>query len=160
MMDETHPADSGNPIAGSLPGTPHVERTFWPEAHKARLLELVAEGHSAGSAARVLASETGVKRSRNACIGLINRMGLAFQSRGRANQYPQVPAQAAVPMNNGAHVPSAAPFNGITLFELHARGCHFPINNGPPFLYCGAPKNGSSAYCLTHHQVVFVPVRK
>ena len=38
---------------------------------------------------------------------------------------------------------------GFTLWELEKKQCHWPLNEGGPFLFCGEVKAGKN-YCLEH----------
>lgn len=50
--------------------------------------------------------------------------------------------------------PSLKLFNAKRMHEakniLECKGCRFPVNDEPPWLFCSAKTDGSSVYCPTH----------
>jgi hypothetical protein len=48
---------------------------------------------------------------------------------------------------------SAPPVYGITIYDLDACTCRYPLGDGPPFLFCGLPCDEDCAYCFVHCRI-------
>lgn len=152
---------------------PHVERTSWPAAEETRLRILINSGQSAGAAARVLNTEFGTRRSRNAIIGKVHRLGLQMLGVGRNDRQdhqgprrrPAVTVQHIVEVASPSgtnNIPDVTPAavndkKPVALFDLKPRSCHWPIAG---MLYCGRRAREGSAYCPEHHMRIYVTARK
>jgi hypothetical protein len=67
---------------------------------------------------------------------------------------PETPApRQSRPARRGDCLPPQAPCQSahVTLMERQPWQCGWPVNDGGPFLYCGAPKTGDPVYC-DHHR--------
>ena len=49
------------------------------------------------------------------------------------------------------------PVGSVTLLERGPDQCCFPVNDGGPFLFCGAPKKAGSPYCKRHYKLMYRP---
>lgn len=109
----------------------------------------------------------------NAVIGRVHRLGLSKASRAeatRAQQHvkppkPIVERRRSRPRNMirfgslsipKSVIPAEMPeleqpsVKGVTLEERRADQCGWPINDGGPYLYCGAERAGHRRYCDRH----------
>lgn len=41
----------------------------------------------------------------------------------------------------------------VTLLELKPSSCRWPVNDGNPFLFCGAPAVSGGPYCACHAEM-------
>jgi GcrA cell cycle regulator len=44
---------------------------------------------------------------------------------------------------------------GYTLWELDARGCKYPLNDGSPYRFCGENRYQMKPWCKAHHERVW-----
>lgn len=157
---------------------PLSEWTGWTPERDAELIRLWALGKSATQISREM--DCGI--SRNAVIGRWHRLGLADRNRSmpvaireprriRVKPKPASPAisLATKPAVTAGPLPCApvalppAPQGpGISLVALTSTACHWPLNDGGPYLFCGAPKDGVGPYCEYHARIAYqpLPVRK
>jgi GcrA cell cycle regulator len=126
----------------------------WSEDRVALLKKLHAERYSAAQ----IAAELG-HVSRNSVLGKIHRLGLScqkplktkpreYQSRVRHSHGQQLPAELLEPFSCIEIVP-----RNLQLLELRSDDCRYPVNDVPPFLFCGHPKMHGSSYCAGHHDL-------
>lgn len=85
-----------------------AEGTPLTDEQRARVLELDSKGHAASHIARVLWEEFGLRKTRNAVIGVLNRSG------ARQKRPPRAPAPV---LARGRKLPSA----------VNADGCRIPL---------------------------------
>jgi hypothetical protein len=159
-------------------------RSLPPEVKTAAVRKLAAQGLSAGQIAGRLSLKHG-RVSRGAVIGVVSRAGIrlhAADSRRVAPEKISAKARATKPgltlVEASADAPveiapapvaaSEAPARPapellpeeaqpVTLFELTARSCSYPVSHDPrgiASLFCGAPKVRGS-YCACHARRVY-----
>lgn len=147
----------------------------WGDNEVARLREAWAIGLSASEVALRLASEGHPKRSRNAVIGRLHRLGLS--GRGRNNDHQSTAARivarrrAQLRPPRPPHLPEAArsptqdeaiPILGVSLHQLNDMTCRYPVGDpqGADFAYCGRTCHGGP-YCVAHTKLCYTtPVNK
>jgi GcrA cell cycle regulator len=133
--------------------TPGPSRpNLWPEDRRALLISLWEQDLSAAK----IGERLGV--TKNAIIGIINRMGLSGKRRpvrqvkpktqkpSRPRYFPSRRGQRAFAGILSPAVP-ALPSLNHTIIE--ATGCRYPYGNGP-YTFCGHPKHEGSSYCPAH----------
>lgn len=143
--------------------TPHPSAT-WSDDDKERIRDMwMKDGKSATEIAKEFPGKT-----RNAIIGVINRMGLSGMRKPRpkaepkpkpetrvrvrvvAPAPPRVKAPSIAPPDCGAVPPLHIPFMGLGLHH-----CRFPLGE-KPFTYCGHPI-ASGSYCAAHARLCYQP---
>lgn len=104
---------------------------------------------------------------RNACIGRARRLGLLGQPRKPArpkpppkpraprkhpdlSRYYSAKAERAIAILAQIKLPPEPAALQCTLADLPETGCHWPVTEDSPFLFCGAEQRPDSSYC-THH---------
>ncbi len=134
-----------------------VLNPLWTEAEDATLKRMWDEGKAASAVGIALG------RSRNAVIGRVHRLGM--QKRGadwirpvRASKPEKPPVlklktvkKPSAPKPK-AYVPAPnepAPLN-VRVFDIPDNGCHWPVNDGGTFIFCGHERNGNPTYCAHH----------
>ena len=143
----------------------------WPKERVEQLLKLRDEGHGPTDIGRMMCI------TRNAVIGKLHRLGLTGQRQKNGGlpikpsvmnkrilvapkvkqlreiavkmrqALPPVPLPAPETFEAGYH-----PLN-LSLLELPANGCRWPVNNAAPnemHLFCGHPKAEGKSYCERH----------
>lgn len=141
--------------------------TAWTETEDNTLKALWVKGHSSYQISEELA-----RRSRAAVIGRAHRLGLPYHDDGPKNQagkekrrdkqrqefsvrsirrsaggtskkqsLPKKPRKADPP----ALAPNSQP---VGIADLNRGMCKWPVTDGEPWKYCGAPADGS--YCAFH----------
>lgn len=131
----------------------------WTTEERVILREMLFEGNSASIISEhPLLHSNG--RTRSGVIAKIHRLGLngttALQpvirkKPGRVARYSPKPKPKPVvappqPILEGTW---------LTLMELKAHQCHWPMNNPPKggkFLFCGSLKKAESSYCHHHYE--------
>lgn len=108
--------------------------------------------------------------SRNAIIGRVGRLGLTGGSRAEGTRKQKnapcaverraAPKKGITRFGNMAIPKSAIPMEmpaperrvdgAVTLLERAPHQCGWPVNDGGPFLFCGAAKSGHKRYCDPH----------
>lgn len=134
----------------------------WTPAEDATLQQQWAEGKSAGLIGHILG------RSRNSVIGRVHRKGwqrrgppLYYTPRKRGPQRsepkpkavkpkPSLPGRVTFGIAALAPVITEPPSLNKRLWELGEHDCHWPINDGGPFLFCAHEKAGNGPYCAFH----------
>ena len=144
---------------------------LWGDPEDARRREMWATGLSTSQIARRLASEGHPKRSRNAVIGRLHRLGLSGSSRNNDHQStaarivarrraqlrpPRLPTAAQVPAQD-----EAIPILGVSLHQLNDMTCRYPVGDPQEagFAYCGRTCHGGP-YCVAHAKLCYTPVNK
>jgi hypothetical protein len=69
---------------------------------------------------------------------------------------PPIAPPPAPRIKPDAGLPEAVP---VTLLERRADQCCYPVNDGGPYLFCGAPKKKGSSYCEKHHKSMYRPAK-
>lgn len=138
--------------------------------------EVLKEGYQAKLSFRDIAAKiwewTGLRVTRNACIGRVNRLrksgteGLETRPEDLSVRRPPIPKQPRIwkPKPIGAATepeimqPSPPAFLGLTFAELDIgpvpRFCRYPQGgDGSPILYCGQPVKEGSSYCPYCHSI-------
>ena len=138
------------------------------------LMKLVAEGHSYGTAARLLNNKFHTGFSRNACIGKAHRLGIAqprstVPHRSRAEKErmrkKRPPRAKSVLKSKLADLIGAEPFvpkrephipenERKSLLDLGDKDCRWPIGDGP-YTFCARPKVSGCPYCLDHARIAY-----
>ncbi|MBB4200856.1 hypothetical protein CCR94_16100 [Rhodoblastus sphagnicola] len=137
---------------------------IWDETCINRLKDFWAEGKSASA----IAAEFGT--TKNAVIGKLNRLGLAFkQGKPLAIEDEAVSQSAAVPTPARKEpvmemLPIAKPAaRRVALNDLTATSCRWPIGDprSEDFGFCGAPKAiGDQPYCPSCRRLAYAPIAK
>lgn len=139
----------------------------WTDARNATLTTLWARGDSASQIADEMGGIT-----RSAVIGKVHRMGLPGRAeRSNRNQIRRRPRQANAnivrrimarqrPDVGQLPTPAEAPTPlNCTLVELAPNACHWPVNDGEPYRFCGHPAVNGFAYCGWHARIAYRPSR-
>jgi len=150
----------------------------WPPDHIAALRLLMAEGHSARTAAIEMNKKFGTAYSRNAIIGRCRREGVANVNRpGSKPKAEAAPSEAEerkptadksavvkrglVKRVRASDAPPAAPHRPIPFLKLKSWHCRAPLGEGMDEmvrdadglpLFCGRTKLEGSSYCVEHHR--------
>jgi len=127
---------------------------IWSPRAVARLSELALAGESSVSVARKLSHEFVRDVSDKAVRAAAVCRGIPFRSRQMGASVRQEAAPQPI------EIIVEAPTTGVTLLDLTARMCRWPI--GEPrdienFRYCGAARKGESSYCSSHHALAYAP---
>lgn len=139
---------------------------IWLVAHDDHLQECFAAGMSSSEAAASISGHFRVYISRNAAIGRAHRKGWRSKltagdgprkgnvsrprpaPKPRARPAPKPQVFACEPIT-GLRVADVVPLN-ISIYELTDETCHWPLGDGPPFVYCGCPTFDDSPWCEPH----------
>lgn len=138
----------------------------WTAAEVERLNKMLDEGLSASKIGRIL------DRSRNSVIGQVHRQRLrkrqprvtykAVQPKPRrlymtpkrlaavnvvASIPKPIPEPVDLPPDVWTPIPGTVP---VSMADLDAGMCKWPIGEGRPFLFCGCEAMGGSSYCPSH----------
>lgn len=149
----------------------------WGEAERARTKALWSEGYSASQIARKLASEGFPKRSRNAVIGKLHRLGFTRGSdaqRAHTERKVRIKRQASIVFvpnkvlrvtrhellkGELAEIKALEPvsFEGgpRTILTIQAGECRFMAGEGPDAPLCGRACAGT--WCDQHARLVYQP---
>lgn len=142
--------------------------THWPPAHERHLRQLLAKKLGDAAIAHELNAYFGTAYTRNSIIGKRGRLKIAApEGRKRAPSQrgkrvlprgvqpaprppvpplPPQPAQLTKPGTPGGPHVAGMP---LKLRQMHQ--CGWPLNDGGPFLFCGAPKaEFDPTYCPYH----------
>lgn len=143
--------------------TPHPSAT-WTDEERERIRDLWMNG---GKSAREIAAEFPGK-TRNAIIGVVNRLGLSGQRKPRPKAEPKPKPEPRVRVRVVAPAPprvegpsieppdsGAPPPLNIHFMLLGLHHCRFPIGE-KPFAYCGHPIT-SGSYCSHHAAICYQP---
>jgi GcrA cell cycle regulator len=135
------------------------------------LMSLAREGFSAAQIAERMRS------TRNAVLGKVHRLGCKLidlngdkrtarfphggRAPRRAPRRPPVAKMAAPPETPAVTVvPVESATQPCTLMDLQPDSCKWPINDGNPFLFCGAPRRDDGPYCEHHARKAYAPTKK
>lgn len=115
----------------------------WSPDEKARLVELTRAGLTA---AQIAASFAG--RSKSAVIGLWNRDPILREARG-AMAKTATRKRIVRPRPAAPRVPAVVA--GTLLEDIPPGCCHWPINDGGPFLFCAEPVDHDERRSFPHY---------
>jgi GcrA cell cycle regulator len=152
----------------------------WSSEQKELLRKLWEEGMSAARIAAKL-SETGPERTKNAVVSQVHRMQLVgrpspIKLDGPRPPRPPRPVKTLPPLPPPpepavAVAPPAPPPRApvVATAVVRAplapssahRACQWPMNNAPPWVFCGAPREAGRRlpYCAEHYQRAVQPPR-
>ena len=131
--------------------------TPWTPDDIATLRALRAMGLSSSA----IAARMG--RTRSAVIGKMSRLGIPVPAKliQRKLMEPKMQLPQFIKTIFGPRLPPAPPQplppNPVTLFELEAGMCRYPVNDVSPFLFCGAPQLEDCSYCVEHKRLAYIP---
>lgn len=147
-----------------------LDRFDWTDTAIESLKAKVAERLPAS----VIAADLGV--SRNAIIGKAHRLGLAmgrpnvvkrqrspeFRVRKRESQRrPEYRLHRQERERDAAIRCEPEPnARNLTVLELEANDCHWPVTGDHPFLFCGHPIVEGKPYCAHHCGRAYEPGRR
>ena len=127
----------------------------WTEVEIETVKEMWEARCSAGQISAV------IKRTRSAILGKIHRIGLSFKGGSptatRNNRKPSTrpkvitikpPSPAAVTKAEASDYDQTA--LRLSLFDLPANGCHWPVDYADQHLFCGHEKQDGKPYCAHH----------
>lgn len=140
-------------------------------------VELLKALWTKGSSASEIAAELGGGISRNAVLGKVDRLKLA--KRGRRQPRPRESKPGArlrfrsanrIIYIQGLAGPKRVPptplpaeeisKNPVNFMGLTNKNCHWPINDNPPFIFCGDAAIEGQPYCAHHYRIGHQPVRQ
>lgn len=105
-------------------------------------IDLMIKYSQAGMTARDIGKK--LNRTKNAIIGKMRRTGQKLY-------YHKKIRKISVLFNSDK---SEKQF--FLLKDLKANQCHFPVNEGGPYLFCGEPVHSAHPYCLNHCLVSYL----
>jgi GcrA cell cycle regulator len=116
----------------------------WDDEKIACVIRLKGEGLSASE----IAGELGT--TKGSVLGKLRRLGL-FEPKTNGGSALKGRAYVArkrkiLAKNGNPHLPPGS----VSLLDLKAEDCRFPVTDRPPHLFCAKPKWGSSSYCAFH----------
>jgi len=130
------------------------------------LMALAKEGFTAAQIAER------VHRTRNAVLGKVHRLGCKLLDlngdKRTASTYPykrRPPTPRVRAVKKAMPAPPIAPAlvestQPCTLMDLQPDSCKWPINDGNPFLFCGAPRIDGHPYCDHHVRKAYSPTKR
>lgn len=133
---------------------------IWTDEETAMLTALWRKG----AVSSQIAAELG--RSRNQVMGKLHRLGLLGRRRVNkllytADHKPEI--KRAQKIGSPAAPPAVhykfppRPVASLEQHELPSRGeCKWPLGDGPPYVFCGAPALQRRPYCSVHAQLAYV----
>src|SRR5688572_26075348 len=120
-----------------------------PSAWTPERIETLKTLWAAHRSAAEIANELGGGLSRCAVLGKIHRLGLSSPAESRqrslARKTAPAPKRPAKPV-----LVAPEPLN-IPFLALRPPQCRYAVNDAPPYLFCGNPKQSLSPYCAYHH---------
>ncbi len=142
--------------------------SFWPDYHKEGLRDRLASGMSHSDAAASLNAQFGTSYTRNACIGVANRMGIkSLCTKGRPSadgQPKRLRAKRKSPLKlepkrpRQPHIDTrpmrcddVTPLHK-SLLELEPGDCRWPYGDNP-FTFCGHLSLEGRSYCPAHESL-------
>ena len=144
----------------------------WTLTMQDRLLALLKQGMPYKEIAATISSETGVKVTKNSCIGKGRRMGVPLRLPARkplclkrsepkspAKRKPHPSARRSRPRKRKLRAHSLRSrklrpqqsLRNLSLIQLRTSSCRYPTGHNPPYSYCGARQQDGSSYCPEHH---------
>lgn len=99
-------------------------------------------------------------KTRNAVIGMANRLGLtrlgpSVRKPRHGNLAFGSQAKPPTPIVSPKPADQPKPPRMIDLMELEYGDCRFPFGDAPPYRFCANPAEDGLPYCATHCQVAF-----
>ena len=142
--------------------------TVWTDEQAKALTGHLVLGMSMAEIAEALNEKFNTSYSRNAACGKAFRLGLKAPGKPKAQPKPCKPQPYKLrpkPTFNTETVQfrcaEIIPGN-VSLVDLAADGCRYPVNDISPFLFCNHPQLEGSSYCPGHYQLsirTWVPSR-
>ena len=142
----------------------------WTSAMQDRLLALLKQGMPYKEIAKIISGETGLKITKNACIGKGRRLGVPLRLPARKRlpcrkrNAPASYARKRLPLAAARSRPRPPkgkakspirklqpPLRNLSLLQLRTSSCRYPTVHSPPFKFCGAHQQDGSSYCPEHH---------
>jgi GcrA cell cycle regulator len=123
----------------------------WPAERTEELKRLWGKGVSAAQIARHL------HLTKGAVIGKVHRLKLtdrAGKPKPTAVAKPDGPPVKPVPLKPSPVRKECGPPKHLTLFELTAKTCRWPLGDSP-FTFCGNPTASDGPYCRCHSAVAY-----
>ena len=133
---------------------------MWPPEAKTKLVELWALGLSASMIADELNIKFDMQLTRNAVIGQSHRLKLPPHRVLEKKEKP--PRQLLLIQRHktvAVIVPPQIKRRVLSVFELNKDGCRWPLNDGAPWQFCGAPL-AKGSYCSKHGELAWVKKSK
>lgn len=140
----------------------YVPPNNWTDERVEMLRKLCADGLSAGQMREELGGIT-----RNSIIGKARRMGFGFTSQpGKPKQGPKPRGHRKTPFVDrkppkfnvyvAIDLPPEQPANPVTLMELTADTCRWPIGEVTHnTMFCGATAVPGAPYCVGHCRIAY-----
>lgn len=145
----------------------------WADDQVAALQTMAGEGYTGGRIASAIAERFGVRRTRNAVIGKLHRLGFRLagpqperkskpKRRKRPHHGPRPGVGRAsalmqpVPVKQKPRVP-APPRKTVTFRGLKPRRCRYPYGDRWPFRFCACKSVAGTSWCAAHYRLVFRP---
>ena len=130
-----------------------------------RLTEIHAEALPYRDVARILSREYNVRITRNAIIGKSHRLNLPhYEKRRLVIRKPRKPRKRVrVKSADVVVAPPTTMHCRVQLLELRDGICRFPlgpIEQRPPYLYCGNATELGFSYCGEHHARAYIVPRE
>lgn len=76
---------------------------------------------------------------------------------GKPPRLPAAPVVILPPRSEPAVMPDIPGSRVVTLEMRGHHQCRWPVNDGGPFLYCGAPRVSGQSYCAHHMRIRLRP---
>jgi len=137
----------------------------WAEDQVAALQILAGEGCTGGQIASAIAERFGVRRSRNAVIGKLYRLGFRLAgpqperlSKSKAARLKPALRPAPQPKQKSSlPAPVPPPGKTVTFRGLKPRRCRYPYGDRGPFRFCACKAVEGKSWCAAHYRLVFRP---
>ena len=139
----------------------------WTDDQATALQTMAGEGYTGGQIANAIAERFGVRRTRNAVIGKLHRLGLGLagpQPERLSKSKPAPKSERLKPALPPAPQPKQKssvpvpppPRKTVTFRGLKPRHCRYPYGDRP-FRFCGCKAVEGTSWCEAHYRLVFRP---
>jgi GcrA cell cycle regulator len=134
-------------------------KTVWPPALETQLIEFWNQGMSASLIAKELNKEFKSQLTRNAVIGKAHRLKLPSHKVLVVKERPKPKSPErrllVIQRHKVVNVVVRPPrMRNVSLFDLQNGACRWPVSDGAPWKFCGAPAFGT--YCVKHGGMAWV----